>query len=105
MQIHVCEDEGDILVFLTGQEEIEAAQQIIEEYAKTLAPNVPRLVPVPLFGQMSIEAQQIGCLYQDICLYSPYGILFPENDVHSPGDFIRMGSFVAGVDSGTVSKS
>lgn len=49
---------GDILAFLTGQEEIETAQKIIEDHAKTLAANVPKLVPVPLFGQMSIEAQQ-----------------------------------------------
>lgn len=49
---------GDILAFLTGQEEIETTQKIIEDYAKTLAPNVPKLVPVALFGQMSIEAQQ-----------------------------------------------
>lgn len=49
---------GDILAFLTGQEEIETAQKIIEEHAKTLPSNMPRLVPVPLFGQMSIEAQQ-----------------------------------------------
>lgn len=49
---------GDILAFLTGQEEIEAAHKIIEDYAKSLAKNVPKLIPVPLFGQMSIEAQQ-----------------------------------------------
>ncbi|KAL1864434.1 Salivary acidic proline-rich phosphoprotein 1/2 [Diaporthe australafricana] len=49
---------GDILAFLTGQEQIETAQKIIENYAKTLDPSVPKLVPVPLFGQMSIEAQQ-----------------------------------------------
>lgn len=49
---------GDILAFLTGQEEIEAAQKIIEDYAKTLPAKTPRLVPIPLFGQMSIEAQQ-----------------------------------------------
>lgn len=49
---------GDILAFLTGQEEIEAAHRIIEDYAKTLPSNVPKLVPVPLFGQMTIEAQQ-----------------------------------------------
>lgn len=49
---------GDILAFLIGQEQIETAQKIIEDYAKTLDPKVPKLVPVPLFGQMSIEAQQ-----------------------------------------------
>ncbi|ROW18073.1 hypothetical protein VPNG_00316 [Cytospora leucostoma] len=51
---------GDILAFLTGQEEIESAQKIIQDYTKTLDPKVPRLVPIPLFGQMSIEAQQIA---------------------------------------------
>ncbi|PSR97546.1 P-loop containing nucleoside triphosphate hydrolase protein [Coniella lustricola] len=49
---------GDILAFLTGQEEIEATQKILEDYAQTLDPKMPKLVPVPLFGQMSIEAQQ-----------------------------------------------
>lgn len=49
---------GDILAFLTGQEEIESAQKILEDYAQTLDPKMPKLVPVPLFGQMSIEAQQ-----------------------------------------------
>lgn len=49
---------GDILAFLIGQEQIEIAQKIIDDYAKTLDPKVPKLVPVPLFGQMSIEAQQ-----------------------------------------------
>lgn len=49
---------GDILAFLIGQEQIETAQKIIEDYAKTLDPKMPKLVPVPLFGQMSIEAQQ-----------------------------------------------
>ncbi|KAI3401539.1 hypothetical protein diail_10140 [Diaporthe ilicicola] len=49
---------GDILAFLIGQEQIETAQKIIEDYAKTLDPSAPKLVPVPLFGQMSIEAQQ-----------------------------------------------
>ncbi|KAJ9157874.1 Helicase associated domain-containing protein [Pleurostoma richardsiae] len=49
---------GDILAFLTGQEEIEAAQRLIKEFAATLASNVPRIHALPLFGQLSIEAQQ-----------------------------------------------
>ncbi|SPQ18754.1 27d842ff-5f29-4edd-a939-faf59b3ae1b8 [Thermothielavioides terrestris] len=47
----------DILAFLTGQEEIEAAQKLIEEYASTLASNLPKLKVFPLFGQLSMEAQ------------------------------------------------
>ncbi|KAI1817731.1 helicase associated domain-containing protein [Poronia punctata] len=49
---------GDILAFLTGQEEIEAAQRLIEEQCATLASNVPKLLVCPLYGQLSIQAQQ-----------------------------------------------
>ncbi|KAK0731847.1 P-loop containing nucleoside triphosphate hydrolase protein [Lasiosphaeris hirsuta] len=48
---------NDILAFLTGQEEIEGAQRLIEEYAGTLASNVPKIKVFPLFGQLSMEAQ------------------------------------------------
>ncbi|KAK5663431.1 hypothetical protein OQA88_3860 [Cercophora sp. LCS_1] len=47
----------DILAFLTGQEEIESAQRLIEEYAETLPPGVPKIKVFPLFGQLSMEAQ------------------------------------------------
>ncbi|AEO54029.1 hypothetical protein MYCTH_2296085 [Thermothelomyces thermophilus ATCC 42464] len=47
----------DILAFLTGQEEIESAQKLIEEYASTLAPGLPKVKVFPLFGQLSMEAQ------------------------------------------------
>ncbi|KAK0729269.1 P-loop containing nucleoside triphosphate hydrolase protein [Apiosordaria backusii] len=47
----------DILAFLTGQEEIESAQRLIEEHAETLPPNVPKIAVLPLFGQLSMEAQ------------------------------------------------
>ncbi|PFH55199.1 hypothetical protein XA68_10395 [Ophiocordyceps unilateralis] len=49
---------GDILAFLTGQEEIESAERLIEESAATLASNVPRLKVCPLYGQLSIEGQR-----------------------------------------------
>lgn len=49
---------GDILAFLTGQEEIEVAQKLIEEYSVSLASNVPKIKAVPLYGQLSIEAQR-----------------------------------------------
>ncbi|WYZ34826.1 hypothetical protein EsH8_I_001102 [Colletotrichum jinshuiense] len=48
---------GDILAFLTGQEEIESVQALIEEYAATLASNVPKIKVLPLFGQLSMEGQ------------------------------------------------
>ncbi|KAK4201767.1 P-loop containing nucleoside triphosphate hydrolase protein [Triangularia verruculosa] len=47
----------DILAFLTGQEEIESAKRLIEEHAETLPQGVPKVVVLPLFGQLSMEAQ------------------------------------------------
>jgi ATP-dependent RNA helicase DHR2 len=49
---------GDILAFLTGQEEIEAAQRRIEEYSAALASDVPKILACPLYGQLSVQAQQ-----------------------------------------------
>jgi len=49
---------GDILAFLTGQEEIESAQKLIEEYASTLASNVPKIKVCPLYGQLTMEGQR-----------------------------------------------
>jgi ATP-dependent RNA helicase DHR2 len=49
---------GDILAFLTGQEEIESAQKLIEEYAATLASNLPKVKVLPLYGQLSMDAQR-----------------------------------------------
>lgn len=58
-KIHLQEKlPGDILAFLTGQEEIEAAQKLIEEYAATLASNVPKIKVFPLYGQLSMDAQR-----------------------------------------------
>ncbi|KAL5617207.1 hypothetical protein FOBRF1_005955 [Fusarium oxysporum] len=58
-KIHLQEQlPGDILAFLTGQEEIEAAQKLIEEYAETLASNVPKIRVFPLYGQLSMDAQR-----------------------------------------------
>ncbi|KAJ1331132.1 ATP-dependent RNA helicase DHR2 [Microdochium nivale] len=58
-KIHLQEPlPGDVLAFLTGQEEIESAQKLIEEYSATLASDVPKLAVFPLYGQLSIQAQQ-----------------------------------------------
>ncbi|CAK7267690.1 Salivary acidic proline-rich phosphoprotein 1/2 [Sporothrix epigloea] len=58
LQIHVQEPlPGDILAFLSGQEEIDAAKRLIEERAANLASNVPYIEAIPLYGQLSMEAQ------------------------------------------------
>ena len=57
MQIHLTEPSGDILVFLTGQEEIDTACEILYERMKALGPNVPELVILPVYSALPGEMQ------------------------------------------------
>lgn len=58
-QIHVTEPlPGDILAFLTGQDEIESLQAQLESYAEKLYKTVPRIKVMPLYGSLSSAAQQ-----------------------------------------------
>lgn len=50
-------DSGDILVFLTGQEEIEGLAKILREKARLLPPTAPELVICPIFAALPSEAQ------------------------------------------------
>eukprot|EP01059_Diplonema_ambulator_P021087 TRINITY_DN3509_c1_g1_i1.p1 TRINITY_DN3509_c1_g1~~TRINITY_DN3509_c1_g1_i1.p1 ORF type:complete len:1010 (+),score=356.42 TRINITY_DN3509_c1_g1_i1:81-3110(+) len=55
MQIHVEEPPGDILLFLTGQEEIDTAGELLHEYVKKLGPKVPELLILPSYAQLPSE--------------------------------------------------
>jgi ATP-dependent RNA helicase DHR2 len=58
-KVHIEEKlPGDILVFLTGQEEIEDVKKTVEDYAMSLDPKVPRMVVLPLYGHQTNEQQQ-----------------------------------------------
>lgn len=57
MQIHLTEPEGDILLFLTGQEEIDTACQILFERVKKLGPKVPELIILPVYSALPSEMQ------------------------------------------------
>ncbi|KAG9322593.1 hypothetical protein KVV02_007906 [Mortierella alpina] len=57
-QIHQEEAPGDILIFLTGQEEIESLEKLIEEYAVDLPPSVGKLIPCPIFAAQDSATQQ-----------------------------------------------
>ncbi|KAG0353783.1 putative ATP-dependent RNA helicase dhr2 [Podila minutissima] len=57
-QIHQDEAPGDILIFLTGQEEIESLEKLIEEYAVDLPPTVGKLIPCPIFAAQDSATQQ-----------------------------------------------
>jgi pre-mRNA-splicing factor ATP-dependent RNA helicase DHX15/PRP43 len=62
LQIHACEDPGDILVFLTGEEEIEDACRKIRAEGDNLfrssANSIGKLLVVPLYSSLPPSQQQ-----------------------------------------------
>jgi pre-mRNA-splicing factor ATP-dependent RNA helicase DHX16 len=56
-QIHTTQGKGDILVFLTGQDEIEAAEQNITEISRKLGSRVPELVICPIYANLPSDLQ------------------------------------------------
>lgn len=57
MQIHLTEPPGDVLLFLTGQEEIDTACEILYERMKALGPEVPELIILPVYSALPSEMQ------------------------------------------------
>lgn len=49
---------GDILVFLTGQEIIQALQKLVEEYATQMSKDLPKLLVLSLFAALPQVSQQ-----------------------------------------------
>ncbi|KIW60123.1 hypothetical protein PV05_00364 [Exophiala xenobiotica] len=57
MQIHLTEPPGDILLFLTGQEEIDTSCEVLYERMKALGPSVPELIILPVYSALPSEMQ------------------------------------------------
>lgn len=57
MQIHLTEPPGDILLFLTGQEEIDTACETLYERMKNLGGSVPELIILPVYSALPSEMQ------------------------------------------------
>lgn len=57
MDIHLQEGEGDILVFLTGREEIDTVIQLLSERAATLHPKSQSILPLPLYSGLTTDQQ------------------------------------------------
>jgi len=58
LQIHLTEPSGDILVFLTGQEEIDTACQVLHERMQKLeAMSPPPLIILPVYSALPSEMQ------------------------------------------------
>ena len=56
-QIHLNEPPGDVLLFLTGQEEIDTACEVLYERMKCLGPEVPELIILPVYSALPSEMQ------------------------------------------------
>ncbi|EFA81788.1 hypothetical protein PPL_05783 [Heterostelium album PN500] len=57
LSIHLTHPEGDILIFMTGQEDIEATCATIEERMKQLGKDTPPLLLLPIYSQLASDLQ------------------------------------------------
>ena len=56
-QIHMTQPQGDILVFLTGQEEIEAAEANLQETARKIGNKMPEMIICPIYANLPTDLQ------------------------------------------------
>lgn len=57
LQIHASQPPGDILVFLTGQEEIEAAEELLKQRTKGLGSKLGEIIIAPIYATLPSEMQ------------------------------------------------
>ncbi|KQK06502.1 pre-mRNA-splicing factor ATP-dependent RNA helicase DEAH1-like [Brachypodium distachyon] len=57
LQLHVRQPAGDILLFLTGQEEIETVEEILKQRMKALGSKMAELVICPIYANLPTELQ------------------------------------------------
>ena len=57
LQIHETQPTGDILVFLTGQEEIEASQELLQERTRKLGSKIKELIILPIYANLPSDLQ------------------------------------------------
>ncbi|KAG7592931.1 Helicase C-terminal [Arabidopsis thaliana x Arabidopsis arenosa] len=56
-QIHFEEKPGDILVFLTGQDEIESVERLVQERLQNIPEDKRKLLPLAIFSALPSEQQ------------------------------------------------
>ncbi|XP_030250700.1 pre-mRNA-splicing factor ATP-dependent RNA helicase DHX16 isoform X1 [Sparus aurata] len=57
LQIHVTQPTGDCLVFLTGQEEIEACCEMLQERCRRLGSKIAELLVLPIYANLPSDMQ------------------------------------------------
>ncbi|RZC31968.1 HA2, OB NTP bind, CAF-1 p150, and/or DUF390 domain containing protein [Asbolus verrucosus] len=57
LQIHATQPLGDILVFLTGQDEIETCQELLQDRVRRLGSKVKELIILPVYANLPSDMQ------------------------------------------------
>ena len=57
IKVHLQYPEGDILVFMTGQEDIEATCLLLHERLNRLGENVSEMFILPIYSQLPSDFQ------------------------------------------------
>nr|MBE5726287.1 lethal (2) 37Cb [Cucujiformia] len=57
LQIHATQPLGDILVFLTGQDEIETCQELLGDRTRRLGSKVKELIILPVYANLPSDMQ------------------------------------------------
>lgn len=57
LQIHITQPRGDILVFLTGQEEIDAAKDMILARTRGLGKRIGEIIILPIYSSLPSDMQ------------------------------------------------
>ena len=57
LQIHTTQPPGDVLIFLTGQEEIEAAEELLKQRTKGLGSKIGELMIAPIYANLPSDMQ------------------------------------------------
>lgn len=57
LQIHATQPLGDILVFLTGQDEIETCQELLQERTRRLGSKIKELIILPVYANLPSDMQ------------------------------------------------
>ncbi|XP_043486982.1 pre-mRNA-splicing factor ATP-dependent RNA helicase DHX16 [Polistes fuscatus] len=57
LQIHATQPPGDVLVFLTGQDEIETCQEMLQERVRRLGSKLAELLILPVYANLPSDMQ------------------------------------------------
>eukprot|EP00051_Salpingoeca_urceolata_P001944 m.45412 g.45412 ORF g.45412 m.45412 type:complete len:1050 (+) comp11779_c0_seq1:360-3509(+) len=57
LQIHITQGRGDILVFLTGQDEIDTCKELLDERVRKLGSKISELIVLPIYANLPSDMQ------------------------------------------------